>query len=377
MSVRTVTSGQAFRLIEQEWKALHHAARGGPFSTYEWILSWIEVYGADDADLRIVTAWNDGTLIAAVPLAIRRARPSPRLGYAPPTWTMLCADRAGFHDMLMRPGETGAMTAIFEALHRQDGPAFADLTPVRPSEGFAAFLAAARAAGCWVYQRDEIRTVISDLDGGWEAYLGRRSARTRKQIRALERRIARDGGTVLAAATDSPEDLRILEQALDVSARSWKAQNGTDIGSDPRNREFFRKAYARFAQSGAMKVHVLIYDGKPVSSEISLHLGGTAYGLVIDYDAAYAHLSVGRFISDEGMRRAVAAGARTYDALRATHFTTSFGETFDSYQRVRIAVRPTLARGIVQAEASLRFLRRKIRGVRRKVSGRRRAQKTA
>jgi len=366
-----IKTPERFAEIQAAWTALHTASQSGPFSSHSWISSWMDVFLQPDLDVRIMVVWHDDMIVAAAPFAREVKKISQRLPFKVATLRMLYDDRVGFHDFLMVEGAEAAMALIFEQCRTSGNAPYMDVTPVRQSPALSAFVAHAKQTGCWHQQRDEIETAIADLSGGLDAYLGRRSSKTRKNFRHLERRIQKEGGEVLVATKDDAQGRAVLEALLDVSSRSWKAKAGTDIGSSDTDRQFFTNLFETMAPLGGIRLFVLKLDDTPVSAAINLVQDGISYGLVTDYDDSFAARGVGRFIGDTAIRGALEQGDSHLDMLRATHFTRSFCDTFEQYARVRIALRPGLARWVVQGEALARRASQKLHAGKPKLSGRR------
>jgi len=367
--VEIVSDFARFTALRQKWEALHRAAGGGPFSSFDWVSSWLEVYLTDAIKMRIILVWDGDDLAVAVPLACENLRISERLPFKAKTLRMLYDDRVGFHDILMRPGRADDMALVLDACAK-DG-SYMDLTPVKQSEALAALVSAAQQKGLWVNTRDEIETAIADVSGGLEAYMTRLSSSTRKKMRSLDRKLRKEGAEVQIAGQAGAGEDAVLAAALDVSSRSWKAQGGTDIGSQSSDRAFFEALYRRLSPKGKIRVMTTELDGVAVSSIVDLVQGDTTYGLVSDYDDSYHAKGVGRFAGEECMRIAIDEGSNRYDMLRATHFTRSYSQSFEQYQRVRIALRPGIARWVITTEALLRKGLQVVRGDKTKLTGRR------
>ncbi|SLN46010.1 GNAT family N-acetyltransferase [Pseudooctadecabacter jejudonensis] len=366
--VKVLKSLAEINEIATEWTELHTAANGSPFSHVGWQQAWLKVYLEPDVTPVVITVWNAGQLVAVAPFAIRRAPIGKFKRFRPAHLTMLAPDRTGFHDLLARPGFEDAFRAVFKAAANLEGVAYFDLTPMQDNPALGVFCDAARTAGAWVHSRDEITTSIADLSGDWDDYLARRGASMRKGIRRNQKKLAQDAFEFRVVETLDDDG---LEDMFSISERSWKAIGGTDIGSDDTHRRFIEELFATFGPSGAMSCLVLYHEGVAVSSCLDLFATGTAYGLISDYDDSYAKMGVGRLVHEEASRLNQQRGITTYDFLRATHFTRSYGDRDTSYQRIRISTRPGLTRMLAQAERRLAALQRAYGLRRKKGTGRR------
>jgi len=232
--VEIVSDFARFTALRQKWEALHRAAGGGPFSSFDWVSSWLEVYLTDAIKMRIILVWDGDDLAVAVPLACENLRISERLPFKAKTRSYM------------------------------------DLTPVKQSEALAALVSAAQQKGLWVNTRDEIETAIADVSGGLEAYMTRLSSSTRKKMRSLDRKLRKEGAEVQIAGQAGAGEDAVLAAALDVSSRSWKAQGGTDIGSQSSDRAFFEALYRRLSPKGKIRVMTTELDGRLMKAVIAM-----------------------------------------------------------------------------------------------------------
>jgi len=371
ISVKVLTTADEFRLYKNEWAQLHKEAKGGPFSSFEWIDCWNTTMLDQSTLPQIAVAFDGGKMAAAVPLGRRMASVSSRLKkLRRPQLTMLAQDRAGFHEIMMGQGQDAAVTAILDHL-KTDAPApYLDFSPLAASAGQDAWLSAARDSGLWTRQRVEIKASFADLSDGWDAYLARRSARFRKTLRQRIKKIDAANSEFCIAQDASAASASIMEQALDLSAVSWKSDIGTDIGSKASDRAFMSSLFAELAPQGRMRVHLLMIENKPAASSICLIENNIVYELVSDFDDQFAAFAPGRYASSQAMKKAALEGRTGFDMLRSTHFTDSFADRFIDHSRLTTALRPNISQMVHMTEAGARSLYRRFAGQRVRVQGR-------
>lgn len=332
-----ITDLAALEVLQPAWAELHAASGGGPFSSMEWILAWAAAFGQDAAP-RIGCVWRDGQLTAALPLGLKREAlwpGGPRLRKL----SMLCSDRAGFHDALAAPGhEADAAALLAEMLAARDCDV-ADLTPMRAAGAFGQISDVDGSGRFRCRQRPEIRAAVCGHDDGLEACLARRSRKFRQSLRAGHRVLAKRDHQMLTADRPGGEAARILEGALALSARSWKARLGTDIGSSTRTRVFFQELWRRMSASGTIVVHLLTIDGREAASSICVEAGSTSYGLILDFDESYGKISPGRIMAWRGIEGAIERGMDRSNTLRSTPFLDRLADTFETFHRLRICRR--------------------------------------
>lgn len=347
-----ITDFAALDALQPAWAELHSASSGGPFSSMDWILAWRAAFGAGAAP-RIGCVWQDGQLVAALPLGLQTAplwQGGPRLRKL----SMLCSDRAGFHDVLAAPGHEAAAAGLMNELMAARDWDVTDLTPMRAAGAYGRIRAGASQGWFRSRQRGEIRAGVCRHDDGWEACLARRSRDFRKSLRSGRRALEKTDFQLLTATAPGEEADRILDGALTVSARTWKARMGTDIGTGPCTRRFFQELWQRMSASGTMAVHLLVIDGQEAASCICLEAGDTSYGLILDFDESHRKISPGRIMAAACIETAAGRGLHYTNTLRSTPFLDRLADEFESFQRLRICRRYGYADLLLTAQELLR-----------------------
>lgn len=342
----------ALEALQPAWAELHHASGGGPFSSMDWIRAWGAAFG-EGAEPRIGCVWRDGQLVAALPLGVKRTplwKSGPRLRRL----SMLCSDRAGFHDVLAAPGHGEDAADLLQELLAVRDWDVADLTPMREAGGYDRIRAVTAQGRFRNRQRGEIRAGVCRHDDGWEACLSRRSRDFRKSLRSGRRALAKTDFQLLTATEPGEAADRILDGALTVSARTWKARMGTDIGTDASTRRFFQALWRNMSASGTMAVHLLIIDGREAASCICLEAGDTSYGLILDFDESYRKISPGRIMASTCIETAASRGLHYTNMLRSTSFLDRLADEFENFQRLRICRRYSYADLLLTAQQLLR-----------------------
>lgn len=342
-----------FTALGPAWAELHSSAQGGPFSSVDWIESWFAAFADADIQPRIGCLWRDGQLVAALPLGIvvrRLAKTGPRFAHL----EMLCRDRAGFHDLLAAPGHEDAIPVLARQMLATQNCDILDVTPVRQAGALNALDRGLGRQGYATWPRDEIRAAICEHPDGWDACLARRSRDFRKSLRRAQAALEENEHEVLEAGCPGGGTDQILNRALALSARTWKARLGTDIGSDARTRNFFLQLWKRLSAKGQMKVHLLSIGGCEAASYIALEQGVTSYGLIVDMDERFRAVSPGRVVVCAAIRAAADRGLSETNLLRSSPFIDRLADRFETYGRLRACRRLSQANLWLTAQDLLR-----------------------
>jgi CelD/BcsL family acetyltransferase involved in cellulose biosynthesis len=163
----------------------------------------------------------------------------------------------------------------------------------------------ARGGAMRVFSRTQRPMLASGLDG--KAYLERAmSASSRKKLRQHRRRLG-ERGTLASTVVGGAADVRqAFEDFLTLEASGWKGRCGTALLSDPADARFARAMIAALAAHGDAAIHSLTLDGRPVSMQIVLRAGRTAFTWKTAYDEALHDFSPGTLLFEDYTARLLA-----------------------------------------------------------------------
>lgn len=157
---------------------------------------------------------------------------------------------------------------------------------------------AARGSAPCVLAEAERPMLASDLDG--KRYLEQAiSSGSRKKLRQHRRRLAENGTLEYKVLTAPAEVERGLEDFLALEAAGWKGRQGTALASDPADAAYARAMIAALAARGEAAVHALTLDGRPVSLQLVLRAGSTAFTWKTAYDEARRDFSPGMLLFED------------------------------------------------------------------------------
>jgi len=108
---------------------------------------------------------------------------------------------------------------------------------------------------------------------------------------------------VYTEVTDSDACGGMMEQFLDLEARSWKGRAGTAMASRPGECEFCRDVMRGFAAHRRFRVLALQLDGRPIAIRSSLQSGSANFCFKTSFDPEFAHFSPGVLLEIEQLRR--------------------------------------------------------------------------
>lgn len=256
------------------------AADSYPEQPVQVVTAWQERNGVPT----LVGLWSLGQgQVSPMPISVLKAPCFPHGFLATPVVDLMCIHEA-LHAMLDAIEKKSYLPNIvvlqpFSA----DGPVMAALERVLAERGTLPCV-----------MRTARRPI---LDAGLEApnYFERAiSAASRKKLRQHRRRLAEQDGLATSVVTGGAELEDALETFLALERSGWKGRRNTALTCDPRDAAFFRLAIGSAA--GAISVHSLRLDGRPISMQIVLRAGQAAFTWKTTYDESFEDRSPGMLL---------------------------------------------------------------------------------
>ena len=138
---------------------------------------------------------------------------------------------------------------------------------------------------------------VADLSHGYEAWLSRRAARFRRNLRQATAKAGRVGLEI----EDASHDPSLFDRMMAVEHRSWKGREHSGITSNEMS-TMYRTMIGRLARRNRLNAHIATIDGV----DVGYILGGVRArryrGLQLSYSDDARHLSVGNLLQDHQLR---------------------------------------------------------------------------
>jgi CelD/BcsL family acetyltransferase involved in cellulose biosynthesis len=140
--------------------------------------------------------------------------------------------------------------------------------------------------------------LASELDAKryWEEAL---SSSSRKKLRQHRRRLAEKGALAYRVWAAPAEVERALEDFLKLEASGWKGRQGTALLSHAADAAYARAMVAALAARGEAAIHALTLDAQPVSMQLVLRAGPTAFTWKTAYDETWRDASPGMLLLED------------------------------------------------------------------------------
>jgi CelD/BcsL family acetyltransferase involved in cellulose biosynthesis len=141
---------------------------------------------------------------------------------------------------------------------------------------------------------------------GAEVFARARSAKHRRELDRLRRRLAERGGVAFGQASTPAEVRDAVEWFMALEYRGWKGGRGTAFLSDGGDSAFLRSTTRLLAAAGRCRIYWLAIDGAPIAMGVMLMSGDRAYYWKTAYDEDYGHFSPGVQLTREIIDRQLA-----------------------------------------------------------------------
>lgn len=290
------------------WRELA-CARGNPHLTPDFFGAWVESFGDAAEPFVPVLLDDDGRLRGLLPLVVTRDR-LRQVQYAGGDFWMAL-------ELIARPGEEREVATALGRVLGEHGRAWRtillDDVPVGSAwvEAFVAGVSGARRGR--VEQRRERRPWLTvDLEGGYDAYLGRLRSKLRSEIRRIERRL-HDAHDVQVRET-TPERLSAdLAETFRLHGMRREAMIGGSTYDAPPMRATMERFAVHALDQGWLRLRTMELDGEVAAANLFFRIGDRCVGYLLAWDPRWASIGLGRIVLLEGFRAAAEEGVTEFD----------------------------------------------------------------
>ncbi len=274
---------------------------GRPFCSPDWMLSWWLHGRTGDARLRVVLAIDgDGDLIGIGPFFAQVTSSGP---VALAEYRLLAAGFSHRIGLLARPGrETEVGSAVARALANADPPpASIVLEGIDAADRWGELLVSGWPGRAALRTDLMMDAPTIDLADGYEAWLGRRERKFRKEARRTARRLDE-----LEVTTHLGDEAAALEALVDLHEARWRDRGGSNL--DDRARSVIGEAARRLSgEPGRLTVVALNGPDGTIAAELVVRAGATMAFWAGGFDPEWSQHAPGT----QAMLNALAAAPAT------------------------------------------------------------------
>jgi CelD/BcsL family acetyltransferase involved in cellulose biosynthesis len=314
-TVRLVTSETEFAELRDAWNRVAAACRDpSVFLAHEWFdAAW--QWRKANATLFVLCHYRAERLTAILPLVVRtvkiRGIPVRELAFLTVPDTQWC-------DLVVAECDAAdAASALAHALRRRQREWDAmRLKYLRSGTMAGSALAAALAQQRFAVRHHEAPgNPYIALDSTWDAFYATRSRRLKKANNLSANRLKRAGAVRIdwhaPGMAGGATVAGIEDQAIAVSAASWKVETGNSL-ENAGPQAFIRRLSALATERHWLSIWLLSLDERPVAMEYQLIAGGDVFALRSDFDASLEEISPGSSLNRHLLEQLFGRGLRRY-----------------------------------------------------------------
>jgi CelD/BcsL family acetyltransferase involved in cellulose biosynthesis len=342
--VKIIEDAAAFDALESSWRTLDAQSRVRPFQQFAWTAAWLRTLGAAGSwTLKVAALWQDGALVAVLPLCVRRFR-----GLRILEWIAVRVSDYCGAVIDGRIDEDAALRALWKAIESSRGFDIVRLSHVRTDTRLFRIISEFEP---WIETLEDAGGVPLAWASGAE-WLAHQSAGMRDRVKYNARRMRKAGFEVQVC--DSPAQCASIIDTLIVQKRPWLAARGlSSTINEPGGVEFLQSACAASAARGELHLSTVEKDGFIAACDLAFVRDGIIYSYIASFDPDYHKYSFGRVLTDTLLMWGCDNGKRRLDLLLGAYdYKTEYNCTLEP---VRTLV---MARGLL-GRAALFYYRRK------------------
>jgi hypothetical protein len=300
--------------LKETWNALleHSQKSDNVFLRHEWFDVWWQAFGANK-EMFVLLYHYKNKLLGIAPLMIfknsYKGIPYKRLGF-------IEDPNAPSMNFIVQHGEEQrAIHTFLEYLqHKKQKWHVSVLTKIPKSTPTIAICRS-------LFDTQSIKYIVRSgqnspyipMDSDWETFLKTTSAKFRKQLRNKINKLQKAGEVKFDVCRDVGINREHLNDALSVSSRSWKHQEGTSMTSTPERKSFFELLSDIAAKNGWLRIWLLKLNGKSIATEYHLEYKGKTHAMRGDFSETYNGLSPGSILEAHIIEQCFRTGVLEYD----------------------------------------------------------------
>jgi len=313
--ITKITEYSDFVVLKEDWNALLESSqeRENVFLRHEWFDVWWQAFGKGK-ELLILLCQEAGKIIGIAPLMIFRDRykglPYKRLGFIEDP------NAPSMNFIIKQGGEESVLPAILAYLVEPGTNAWHAAVLNKLPAGSSMLRT---STNCFSQQK--IKYLLRNgqdspyvpVNSDWETFLASTSVRFRKQLRNKINKLNKAGKVSFDVFDNIGVDGKHLEEAMSVSSRSWKQDQGTSMSSTPSRKRFFELLSSVASKNGWLRIWLLYLNGNPIATEYHLEYKGRTHAMRGDFDKSHDSLSPGSVLEAHIIEHCFKKGLLEYD----------------------------------------------------------------
>jgi len=259
----------------------------------ELIAEWVTHF-ADGARFRGLVVWQDGEMVAGLPMVGRRVRGLLNLGDL--TWNYWSPNGELLVDAAVDTAEVTDLLA--GAIDRIPWPLmWLEMVP-HETAAWQALIGALLKRGLSVDVHPRYRIGLVDTGGDFAEYQAARSKNLRRGLGKHLRKLESEGPVRWEVLDHlGPEEVAVaVGKAFEIEGQSWKRAAGGSVLGTPGALDFYCRQASKLAEWGNLRLAFMEHRGQPIAFEFGWTAKGVYHSFKVGYDEAYAKRGPGQLL---------------------------------------------------------------------------------
>ena len=315
LNVEWIRDKDRWKHLESEWnELLQDSAADAVFLSWDWLDTWLEVYG-DGGEWVILTArGQDGQLMGVAPMMLDRGRGKVGRWISRLILVGQKADTASeYLDWILRRGREATVVQAFCHFIFCDLSKWWDVIQFDSMRSDAVSIPL--IADFCLSQKVFVAVTPTStapyltLPETWEVFMGQQRGKFRQRWNKFQR----DHKVVVKVAG---KDLTVSEGMAviqDLNERRWGERRRSFLSD--RYREFHEKVSLRLGDRGHLLMLFLEVDGVIVAGRYDFAYGGKGWSFQSGWSTEWEHISIGKLMLTQVVKSSIEAGLTEYDFL--------------------------------------------------------------
>ena len=315
LHVERIRDLQGWKRLEPEWNALlRESAADAVFLCWEWLDTWLEVYG-DGGKWVILTARNDqGRLLGVAPMMLDRGVGVPGRWIRRLILLGQKADTASeYLDWILRRGHEAMVVEAFCAFIFSDRICPWDVLEFTSMRADAPSIPLITAwfekRGIVISQKATVTSPYMILPETWEAFLGEQRAKFRQRWNKFHREhqvVVKLAGLNMTVA----EGMSHIRQ---LNERRWGSRRQSFLSD--RYRRFHDRVAVRLHDQGQLLMLFFEVDGQIIAGRYDFAYGKKGWSFQSGWLPEWERISVGKLMLTQVVQSCIERGLVEYDFL--------------------------------------------------------------
>ncbi len=315
VQVRAITNPADFVAMREDWDGLLNQAQAmNIFLTFDWLTTWWRHYGRK-AQLYILAAYEQNTLIGLAPLMVQQRRLA---GF--PIFRKVAFIGTGISDrldVLLTPGkEQAILSAMISHLQNQRWD-IVDLQEI-PEESMTLKLLpeVGKSLSAEVQVTEQSVCPVLSLPSDPSTYFATLGKRLKKNIGYYSRRLSKEHVVRFDFVRDGSQLDGGLDAFFGLYRKYFSNKARTQHLTGDQFTAFRYDIARQFSTQGRLLLSLCWIDGNAAAGELCFLYHGRCFAYNFCYDPVWESYSLGTILQWEELCYAMAIGCHEYDFLR-------------------------------------------------------------